>query len=331
MKAKQISPIQEWVLQTIPEKLWHYTSMQGFMGIVSGRKIFASNVRFLNDREEFIHGLKIAQEIIEGLDEVDANGWKVRQQVKKLVDGFFGGALSHTRLQVFVTSFSTAEDQLSQWRAYSHGTVGASIGLDLRKIRPDPKIGSLAAFAPCVYDDNKKKELISGTIKNFVDILSELWKLTTDKDKLAAMLEKVQEEHGGISAIEAGNIVKATVQVEIDKGLKEGAAELARDLLTLCALLKHSAFSEEQEWRLVLPMNANNTPKFGKRRFRAATSTLIPYMEFNLAESDEMPLTDLILGPGSDAESAVDAAQSFLISEGFSATPRPSKAPFRPW
>ena len=107
--------------------------------------------------------------------------------------------------------------------------------------------------------------------------------------------------------------------------------QFAVDLLTLCALLKHSAFKEESEWRLVLPMHGGTIPKFGKRQFRAGSSTLIPYMEFNLTESGPMPLTDVMLGPGSEPETSVEAAHSFLLTEKSNVIPQMSKAPFRPW
>jgi len=54
----------------IPEKLWHYTSLAGFQGIVTTRKIFATDTRFLNDREEFLHSYKIATEVAEANPEL---------------------------------------------------------------------------------------------------------------------------------------------------------------------------------------------------------------------------------------------------------------------
>ena len=54
----------------IPKKLWHYTSLAGFQGIVTTRKIFATDTRFLNDREEFSHAYKIATEVVEANPEL---------------------------------------------------------------------------------------------------------------------------------------------------------------------------------------------------------------------------------------------------------------------
>jgi hypothetical protein len=89
--------------------------------------------------------------------------------------------------------------------------------------------------------------------------------------------------------------------------------------------------SDANPKEVVLPMHGGTIPKFGKRQFRAGSSTLIPYMEFNLTESGPMPLTDVMLGPGSEPETSVEAAHSFLLSEKSNVIPQMSKAPFRPW
>lgn len=119
----------------------------------------------------------------------------------------------------------------------------------------------------------------------------------------------------------------------MEKEIKRIAAFLAIDLLRLGALQKHSAFEEEQEWRLVLPMRVSSAPTKHPRLYRPKATTLIPYIEFDLAETGQpLPLTDVILGPGSEPAAAIEATRSFLNSEGLtSITSRLSKAPFRAW
>jgi hypothetical protein len=60
---------------------------------------------------------------------------------------------------------------------------------------------------------------------------------------------------------------------------------------------------------------------------------LIPYLEAKLTTDDEtshFPLTDVILGPGSELENSVEAAQSFLNEHGITIEPMLSNVPFRP-
>jgi hypothetical protein len=136
------NPIDGLLTRPIPEKLWHYTSIQGFQAIVASKSMWATDLRFLNDYEEFIHARDIADKIVAESPELDANGFMNRELLAKGVAlAFDSGPVAH--LQVFVASFSAAEDQLGQWRGYSHGSSGVSLAFDLRAFRPTAGIGTL--------------------------------------------------------------------------------------------------------------------------------------------------------------------------------------------
>src|SRR5258708_26283674 len=130
---EKTDPIVSLLNEQIPQKLWHYTSIQGFQGIVKSRRIFATDVRFLNDREEFTDGHDLAKEIVRETPEVASNGLTSRKFLGDAVDlAFNTGPLHSSRLQVYVASFTAAEDLLSQWRGYSYGSSGMSLAFDLR-------------------------------------------------------------------------------------------------------------------------------------------------------------------------------------------------------
>jgi hypothetical protein len=44
-----------------PDSLTHYTDLRGMMGIIESKQIWASNVSFLNDRRELLHGLPMTR------------------------------------------------------------------------------------------------------------------------------------------------------------------------------------------------------------------------------------------------------------------------------
>ena len=143
------NPVKEWLNSPIPEKLWHYTSIHGFCGITSSKKIFATDIRFLNDSSEFIHARSITEQVIDDAPEKDENGWPLQKNLRQIISLIFEqGALSPDSLEIYTASFSAAEDQLSQWRGYSRGSSGMSLGLDLRSLRPSPGVGTLVTFAP---------------------------------------------------------------------------------------------------------------------------------------------------------------------------------------
>jgi hypothetical protein len=49
----QTDPINDLLTKAIPQKLWHYTSVKGFQEITTTKTIWATDIRFLNDSEEF--------------------------------------------------------------------------------------------------------------------------------------------------------------------------------------------------------------------------------------------------------------------------------------
>jgi hypothetical protein len=56
----------------IPEKLWHYTSIDAFLKIVENKTIRATDMLFMNDREEFMHAREVVNRMVEETPELDA-------------------------------------------------------------------------------------------------------------------------------------------------------------------------------------------------------------------------------------------------------------------
>ena len=314
-------PIFELLNREIPEKLWHYTSLSAFHGIVTSRRIYATDLRFLNDREEFTHAREIADNLIAETPEVGPNSFPVKQFLEKATNlAFNTGRLHPGRLQVFVASFTAVEDSLSQWRAYSRDSSGAGLAFDAAAFRPPPESGTLVSFAPCVYDLDTKKRLIEHALHHFVDEMSYSW---TAKLQWAIEQLRAPFPSGGL---------QLPNDPEFDGRVQIALSRTQADLLRIAALLKNSSFREENEWRLVLPVFAEKELLQTPRLFRTGRTTLIPYVAYPFSSNPDetLPLTDLILGPGSDAHS-VSAAQSFLLSHGIRVMPRESKVPYRPW
>ncbi len=153
--------INEHIDSPIPSTLWHYTSCAGLQGIIASKSIWATEYRFLNDRQEFLHAKELAYQLAEEEPEYVGQKFPAREHVRKAIDIAFGtGYLHEDRLRVMVASFSEEGDQLSQWKGYANDSRGVSIGLDLRGIRPPSNIGTAVVFAPCLYTDKEKRALL---------------------------------------------------------------------------------------------------------------------------------------------------------------------------
>jgi hypothetical protein len=117
-----------------PKTLSHYTSISGLMGIVTSRRLWASNASFLNDRSELLHALNAARTAIEKLS---STNWA--PTLDKVVRELEEGKVPDT----YVACFCGGADNLSQWRGYSGPEQGVSITFD--RPRLDDRLRSDAA------------------------------------------------------------------------------------------------------------------------------------------------------------------------------------------
>lgn len=107
-----------------PPVLYHYTTAAGFLGMTrrEGRALWASSVRHLNDKEEFLHALMLMQAETSSRIQRTTDGWRsIWEEVKRILNLHVEdhGAVYGTEREIFVCCFSEAGDRLSQWRAYA--------------------------------------------------------------------------------------------------------------------------------------------------------------------------------------------------------------------
>lgn len=93
--------------------IYHYTDLNGLKGIVESNTLWATNIYFLNDREEFYHGYKC---FLNALDYIDKPYYidGMRELVQSMLDHFIKNEGQH----IYSISFCSIADQLSQWRGY---------------------------------------------------------------------------------------------------------------------------------------------------------------------------------------------------------------------
>lgn len=190
---------------------------------------------------------------------------------------------------IVVTSLSEEGDLLSQWRGYCANGPGYSIGFN-KKALAKRAGGQLFKFGQCIYDP-------------------------------AVQLNHIQQL-----------VVQAEISVQrigADKvnEYEKSAGPFISSFLRLAPFIKHEAFQEEREWRLV---NDNfQTTEFLARKGRGI---MIPYLEFKLTVQDgDIPIDAIILGPGHDFERAAHSLSNWL-SQNNVKNPNgmtPSRIPYR--
>jgi hypothetical protein len=271
--------------------LWHYTTWEGFEGIVRSGAIRASKVSCLNDAEELRHSVKVI------VDEFAAQWVRSRGHDPSIhhVNGISATLLARARNNTCVTCFSQAYDQLSQWRAYSKGSVGIALGFE--RTRLERVVTKLEArLAPCVYSISKQRANVSSFVTRIVEVLK----------GVDAPGDKVRE-------------------------ILAAMGDVMNDFIRIGSQLKDPGFREEREWRIVTPAISIGAANWG---FRRAGTMVVPYVPIDLTDERVKlaPLQAVLIGPTPHPEETANAACDLLATQPVAAMQiHETSIPLRDW
>ena len=101
-----------------PTILWHYTNLAGLIGIVERRKLWATDLRYLNDSTELAYGLDRVLSVLrtDGLRQRDTREHDFLLTIADLPEG----VVTKEMIRAYVACFSTHHDALILWRGYGH-------------------------------------------------------------------------------------------------------------------------------------------------------------------------------------------------------------------
>ncbi len=142
------------ISESPPRIIYHYTDIDGLLGMILTGKIWATHVSRLNDSSEYHHGISIVPDCVR-----NSMPTLSKPLVEKLLSEF-------KRVETYVASYSTKHDLLSQWRSYSGGKVGYCLGLATNGIATLD--GSTPLLEPVIYKDSLAQQVISKMV-NRVD------------------------------------------------------------------------------------------------------------------------------------------------------------------
>ncbi|MEQ9464907.1 MAG: DUF2971 domain-containing protein [Haliea sp.] len=263
------------------EVLYHYTTLSGLLGIVDSAELRCSDIRYMNDSTELRHTLDLLGE----------------QVTRRIVAGVDKPALLTTFLDwltyrvvsgpmLFCASFRGNGNLLSQWRGYSVHGKGVSVGFAPEQIldcarRQHFEVGR------CVYTPSQQEKMIDEII-DAVEILD------AGNDQVDEVASQNRQWVRRFQAIEG-------------------------DLLRIAAVLKHPAFEEEQEWRIVSPMISDAAA--APVQFREGSSMLIPWFPLDLRDGQgQLAIEHAFLGPTGNIDLSMNSLALYLRSRG--ASPR---------
>lgn len=105
----------------VPPVIYHYTTIEGLVGIISGSSLWLSDVMYLNDKDEFLHGFRVLESEFYKIKKAKSQSL---HQANVFIESMM--VACRQRARVYSCSFCEGGDILSQWRGYANG--GVSIG-----------------------------------------------------------------------------------------------------------------------------------------------------------------------------------------------------------
>lgn len=264
--------------------LFHYTSLEGLLGIIESKSIWATNVLYLNDASELNYLINLLREQINNVkDKIPV----VSKGLGKF--SFFDGLIenidkfiSHPYpIGFFVCSFSEEKDLLSQWRGYCPRGIGFSVGFNLDKLKGCAE-ESKCSITLCNYNEEDQK--------------SALRKVISD-----------------ISARYDVEIKNSSWPGPWGETEQELFADLLMEFIELAPTFKHPKFEAEKEWRIIASRNLKSMKSI---RFRPGQSMIVPYIKIPLpTEGDNLIINNIVVGPTHEPRLSKASVEMLLKSK----------------
>lgn len=167
MKNKNFVPdfLKNKEYVTIDEKIYHYTSAEGLIGILKNQELWFTNIYFLNDNNEMFYTYKLILEVIEELkDNIKPDLYKsIKDRCDYVLseDYLIEEQDTFGRPEYYIASFSLYNDSISLWNYYTKSNV---TGYNL-EFQPYILTEKTNIYGKVCYNINEQKEMLKSTIE----------------------------------------------------------------------------------------------------------------------------------------------------------------------
>ncbi len=282
-----------------PSTIYHYTDSVGFRGILESGMFRLTDIFALNDPAELRHGIKYAGEIL------DIEAKKGHPAAVIFARNFreFVEEGAHKVADFFVGCFSSADDDLGQWRAYADNGQGFALGFDGRLLEE--------AFATSEVDikDNRT------------------FPISYDEEKLQKIQGDLVRGTIPLIALPAGRNMS---NADINEYIKALSINFSIPTIRTALFFKHKAYRNEDEYRF-LQIRSVTAPK-NDIRTRTRRYSTIRYVEFDWRKVAPSALKEIVIGPAAaidDAELFAENCRDLFLEYPTSVKIRRSGIPYR--
>jgi hypothetical protein len=294
------------------ETLYHYTDGRGLLGIIGNRSMHFTDFRHLNDPSELTYGRELLEKIVISLPR-DAN-WHHRCFMTLLFPHLVA-IMKSSGIDLFVASFSTEKDDLSQWRAYADDGRGFAIGFDPKSLGA---IGGtsearkhVSYYGPITYGEQAIQGHNRTAIERACGIIDRLAAEAPERANYNNLF--FDDEYKSEWLFEPGGFLTAfTVRPQEERTpwahFLQDLAQVAAmaPFLWNCLTVKHPAYEHEREFRLAFVVDDKKGLPDVQVRLRGR-SELVPYIERPFPSEPEQAIREIRIGPaaGPDTEHAL--------------------------
>lgn len=282
--------------------------MEGLLGIINSKSIWASHSDYLNDSSEYRHALDFAKSYA-------INTFTYDDYLSGFSKVLVKALRNMNDSDIFISSFSEVPDLLSQWRGYCPKGEGICVGFRkeiLEEFCKDEKL----IFEKCIYSHKEQQDkillLMDKTLGKFPKPIltrKEYEKLSTQK-QVEFEMESYQ------------NLTEGQGKIKSDKALKK----LCNSLEEMAPYMKNEAFEEEAEWRIIAK-NPND-----QLSFRPSKSHLIPYIILPILKYSNEVISEIIIGPNANETRCSSSIKLLVESQGLkNISIKKSKIPLNSW
>jgi hypothetical protein len=275
-----------------PPQLFHYTTAGGFEAIVRTGSVRATNFSFMNDPSEISYGRDLIIRLL---------------NAKRSADGTFNDMLDVIARtlkeaplpEIYVTSFTFASDDLSQWRAYGGTPARYALGFPTKAVH-------------------------AATLRDYahpIRFSRVVYERTEQEVKVNAILDAAETSFPRQQIPNLGPYVR----------------KLSRRLVRLLPTLKEPAYEAENEIRIIIlkedaapdtdpPAPGVDVPEV---EFDTSRGVIRPFLTFALTDGAPLPLNSLHFLAPARPSAAEKAAKLVLQRFGITGvTPSASQIPF---
>lgn len=289
------------------DKLYHYTTAEGILGIVENGEFVATKSDFLNDKLEFQYAVEVMERLMERYIVNESLRERFSEKLKAEIARL--GIISSTatpasgeEMSFYVVAFSKQQNNALLWAEFTDFR-GYCLEFDYEKI-VEGFHHRLFLHGTVIYDE---KEQMNALLEGLLSCIRNL------AEEGARDLQGFFEEE------------PLTSEDSLDK--------LVEIMAVVCSVyamfFKKSFFAGEEEYRFVFsPIRKGETEE--QPRFRLLNQIFLPYIKVKLAgQSGSIPLQSVMVGAKNNSDIAVRGMKYFLQTKGLDIPVLLSDVPLR--